>query len=132
MLKPEFIYHKGRKIIFSDYSRCNTMSETLFLIGEADRILSESNDDIYSFLDFTNTYTSSQLVRRAREFDKKHGERIKKRAAIGVTGAKLMIARAYNQLLTPNLKVKHFSSKEEALDYLTSDIMEAQPSPDYV
>ncbi len=81
-----------------------------------------NNRDIYLMLvDVTDLVDNFELIQEAKNFVREiHDRRIRKTAAIGVSGIKKIIFSAINMVITPNKLPVAFDKNEEALEWLVS------------
>jgi hypothetical protein len=112
-----YILHKGKKIMYIDYSKCKNLDEMLAVLDSAKKEYEKTTESYLTINDFSNTFGSKDFMNKAKElgpviFDK----RTIKSAIIGVTGIKRILLQAYNTVVK-NKQVP-FDTKDEALEYL--------------
>jgi len=112
-----FIQHKGKKILLVDYTRCNTVQDTINVLEEVRRVYLNSNESYYSLNDFTNAPSNNEYMELAKKYGKElFDARTIKNAAVGINGIKKILLSAYN--LTVKNKLIPFDTREEALEYI--------------
>jgi hypothetical protein len=115
-----YIFHKGKKIMFIDYTKCKTAQETIDLLEKVRQEYLKTNEKIIALNDFRDAYGSNEYMKRANQLAKElFDERTYKNAAIGVTGIKKILLNGYNVFVKH--KIMPFNTKEEALDWLAND-----------
>ena len=117
-MKVQWITHKGKKVLFSDYSNVKSQAEMLSILNQYLEEVRASSGKILIFADVSDAATGPDFMKQAKEQGKSLIERTDKSAIIGITGLKGMLLKGYN--LFSGDKMKPFSTKEEALDYLVS------------
>jgi hypothetical protein len=118
-MSTSYIFHKGKKILYIDYTKCKSTEETLRVLEMARQEYLKTNEMILVLNDFREAYGSNEFMKRARELGKElFHDRTKKSAALGVVGIKKILVNAYN-VFAKN-KINIFNTKEEALDFLSS------------
>ncbi len=113
-----FINHKGRRILFVDYTKCSTTNEMIKLLQEVVELYNSSSIKYLALNDFTGTFGSREFLNVAKEHQKLFDEKTIKTAVLGITGLKKVLLNGYNYFVQK--KQVPFDSKEEALDYLVS------------
>ena len=116
--KVEWITHKGKKILFSDYSNVKSQEEMHTIMNESLKIVNETPGKVSSLVDMTNASVGPDFMKAAKEEGKKFLHKRDKSALLGITGLKAMLLKGYN--LFSGDSAKPFGTKEEALDYLCS------------
>ena len=114
-----YIYHKGKKIMYIDYSNCKTTEETLKVLEQVRQEYLKTNGMMITLSDFTGGYGSKEFMSKATQLGKElFNQRTSKTAAIGVTAMKKVLINSYNMFVTNKLHV--FDAKEQALDFLAT------------
>ncbi len=112
-----YIQHKGKKIMFCDYSQCKTKDETIHVLDLAREEYLRSDEKFLVLNDFSGGVVSNEFMDRAKQYGKElFDERTPKTASLGITGMKKVFISTYN-LFVKN-KLTFFDSKEEALEFL--------------
>ena len=117
-MKVQWITHKGKKILFSDYSNVKNQDELFEIMKESLRMQDETTDKILGLVDMTNASVGPEFMKEAKEQGKSQLHKRDKSAVLGITGLKAMLLKGYN--LFSGDSAKPFATKEEALDYLCS------------
>lgn len=118
-MSVSYIYHKGKKIMYCDYSQCKTIEQTIAVLNLAKREYLTSNEDFLVLNDFSNCVVSNEFMEKAREYGKElFDHRTPKTASIGISGIKKILLGTYN-LFVKN-KLLMFERKEDALNFLVS------------
>jgi hypothetical protein len=118
MKQPEIIYHKGKAILYLDFTNMKDKAEIIKL--EEDGVAYIRKQPLNSVLTLTNMesmFFNNELKKYFEEVVKGNAPHVKAGAVIGMTG---LISVMYNAFVTvTGRNIKSFRSKEEALDYLT-------------
>lgn len=112
-----FINHKGRKILYIDYSQCKTPQETIDVLNQVRDLYLSTTESYYTLNNFTNAPSNNEFMDHANKYGKEiFDARTIKNTAIGFNPIKKIMLSAYN-LIVKN-KLIAFDTKEEALEYL--------------
>jgi len=112
-----FIYHNNKKVLFVDYSNCQTTNEMIKLLNEVKELYENSSRPFLALNDFTNTFGSSEFMNAAKQHKELFDSKTIKTAVLGITGLKKILLNGYNMFVQK--KQAPFDTKEEALAYLT-------------
>lgn len=113
----KYINHKGKQVLYIDYSNCKTIEETLAVLELVKEEYLRTTGSILTLNNFEGAFGSSEYMKKANEYGKEiFNARTAKNAALGVTGIKKILLYGYNAVVRD--KIVPFDSKEEALDYL--------------
>ena len=116
-MSVSFIYYKGKKILYADYSNCKTAPETIEVLEQTRKAYLHSNEKFLALNNFTNAPSNTEYMELAKKYAKEcFDARNIKEACFGIVGIKSILLTAYN-LVVKN-KILNFNSKEEALEYL--------------
>ncbi|MDF1546327.1 MAG: hypothetical protein P1P88_00805 [Bacteroidales bacterium] len=113
-----YIEHKGKKILFIDYTKCKSIDEMIKLLEDVRREYEKSSGKFLALNDFTGTYGSTDFMNRAAKHKDFFDEKTLKTAVLGITGIKKILLNGYNAFVK-NKQIP-FNTKTEALDYLVS------------
>ena len=114
------ISHKGKKIIFTDYTSCKTTEELISKMRESERFTLAQPGEVLSMVDVTGTSLNAEFMKEVKAMAKRSlNGRISKGALLGVTGLKKALLLGFNVVTT--IKFIPFETKEEALDYLAEE-----------
>jgi hypothetical protein len=112
-----YIFHKGKKIMFCDYSQCTTKEDSIHVLDLAREEYLKSDEDFLVLNDFSGGVISNEFMDKAKKYGAElFDRRTPKTVSIGITGMKKVFVSTYN-LFVKN-KLTFFDTKVEALDYL--------------
>lgn len=112
-----YIYHKGKKILFIDYSNCKRIEDMLSVLDEVKKEFKKTSDNFLTLNNFNNAFGSKEFMAKANKYAKEiFDKRTTKSAVLGITGIKKILLNGYNNFVK-NKQVP-FDTKEKALDYL--------------
>lgn len=116
----KYIEFKNKKILLTDYSKCNSVEEQIKVLKESEVILLRNNEKYLDLTNFTNASGTKEFMNEAKEFAKKTGHLMIKGALVidDLSLAKKILLDVYNALIGEGKKLKSFSSVEEAKEYL--------------
>ena len=111
------IQHKGKEIVYVDYSHCKTEKELLSVIYELKDFYKDKTGTYSSLSDFTGTFGTRNFIKEANRLGKEvFDARTDKSAALGITGIRKILLTAYNAVMKN--KLVPFENKNDALEYL--------------
>ena len=114
------ISHKGKNIIFTDYTSCKTTEELIAKMLETEKFTLAQQGPVLSAADVTGTRLNGEFMKEAKTMAKRSlNDKITKGALLGVTGMKKALLLGLN--LVTSIKWIPFETKEEALDYLVEN-----------
>ncbi len=112
----EWILHKGKKILYINYSGLN-LQEQLDLVREATQeLLDSGSKENLTLSDIRGISITAEFVDLAKEMGKQSGSVTKKAAILGVEGLKKFILYGVNKF-SGNVR-EPFNTIEEAKDWL--------------
>jgi hypothetical protein len=112
------ISHKGKEIIFVDYSDVKNEAEMISILkAHKDMVLGENSRFIFC-ADYTGSVKPSEYALEANKFLSDLEHLIIKGSFIGVTGIKNILLTSVITLFGLNFKT--FNEKNSALDYLVN------------
>jgi hypothetical protein len=112
-----YVYYKGKKIMYVDYTQCKTVEEMLKVLDEVRQEYERTTEVFVAVADFRGNYGSKEFMQKASELAKDHlDKRTTKTAVLGVFGIKKILLNAYNAFVKN--KLVPFDTKEEAFEYL--------------
>ncbi len=117
-MRVEWITHKGKKILFIDYSNVKSQAEMISILNESLEIVRATPGKILSLTDGTDAAAGPEFMKQAKEGGKAVAHKAEKSAILGITGLKSILLKGYN--LFSGDRMKPFPTKEEALEYLCS------------
>jgi hypothetical protein len=110
------IYHKGKEILFINYSNVKIESEMIAIIRAQKELVLKDNKKYLFCADYTGSFTPTEYMKEANNFLNATKHLTIKGAFLGVTGAKNILLSSIISLFGMNFKT--FSDKNSALDYL--------------
>jgi hypothetical protein len=114
-----FIEHRGKKILYADYSNCKTPQETIELLEQTRAFYLGSNEMYLCLNNFSDAPSNTEYIELAKKYAKElFDNRNIKEACFGLTPIKKILLGAYNLVVKD--KIISFQTKEEALNYLVS------------
>lgn len=116
------ITNQNKAIIIVDYSQCRRKEQMLSLLAEATSYFKTNKEPhLRILMDFTNAFGSTEFMDKAKS-DRLEVLKTKTAisAIIGISGIKKILLKGYNAL-SPGQGMKPFDTKEQAIDYLTSN-----------
>ena len=116
MERVQKIYHKGKEIIFIDYSNVKNEEEMIVIIKAHKEMVLKDNKKHLFCADYTGSFTPPQYMKEANKFVSETKHLTIKGAFLGVTGVKSILLSGVIKLFGMNFK--SFDEKNAALDYL--------------
>ncbi len=111
------IYHKGKKVLFVDYSRCRSEEEMISTLHKAGMYIHQSIEKTLAYSDFSNTNWGIKFLNAAQRLKSEIlDSKEEKGAMVGITNVQELLLKGYN-IIAEN-KTMNFESKEKALDFL--------------
>jgi len=119
-MQVKWIEHKGKKILYSDFSGMKTNELLFSTLDEAVSQFITAQDKVRHLLDFTNASLTTDFMNKAKEEGKKLPQgKSEKDAYLGITGVKKVLLNGYLWVTKEPAQV--FEDKEKALDWLAED-----------
>ena len=118
-MSVDYIIHRKKKILEADYSLCETKEDFYKKIDELTEEVAASTNQVRVLTDVTFANVGNDFLSRAKTKSKPLQHKVHKSAILGVTGFKKLILNAYTKYT--GSKMKAFTSRKEALDYLATD-----------
>lgn len=113
------INHKGKDILFADYSECKNKDEMVSLIHDVAKEAKSTIGKVLFLYDFSGVKGSPEFNAASKQLSKEvFDHKIEKGALLGIDGLKKVFVSGYN--LVAKVKFNPFDTKEEAIDYLVS------------
>ena len=119
--RVKWITHKGKRIIFLDYTHLNPDHKKEFfkVLDEARNFILSAGNNLLILVDVNNSFTDSEIMQKIKEDAKIEKPQIKREAVVGITGIKAILLKAINMFSGQD--IKPFSTIEEAKDWLTKE-----------
>jgi len=118
-MPASFIEYKGKKVLLIDYRGLKKKEEMIKTLHESIALYEKSPEKLRTLIDVTDAAGNSEWMNESKKYGKQVGDKTLRSAIIGVTGIKKVLLMGYNSVVKGRLKP--FDTKEQALDYLTSD-----------
>lgn len=115
------IEHKGKRILYSDFSNVRDLKVMMELMEESDRLYQQYGDNVRHLLNFHNAAVSPEFFERSKELGKKNVHKCYKDAFTGITSLKAVILKGYLLFTAASRTAKVFDTVEEAKDWLAKD-----------
>lgn len=117
-MSAELITHNGKKIVFGDYSKCNTKEKMIEKLYEVETLMQKQTGPVLYLADLTKTHGSIEFMTAAKEVAKRtFNHKVEKAALLGISGIKKVLLNGFNAVSSQ--KFEPFDTKEMALDFLT-------------
>jgi len=114
----QFITHKGKAIMYADYSACKFAEQQLALLEEVAHEIAKIPQPTLLLVSYEGVSGGIAYMTRLKELGntvfKKH---MKCSACLGINGLKKILFNGYNRA-TGASNVAAFSSRDEAMDWL--------------
>ena len=112
------IDYKSKTIYIVPFSACKTKEEMLQMLEALGELMRASEDKILTLIEADGVNISNDFMSRASELSRDVFQHKREKGAIlGINGLKAVFLKAYN--LFSKDKLVPFSTREEALEYLT-------------
>lgn len=117
--RENWIVHKGKRILFHDYSGLRADEATQTVINLTDCIVNRGVDNLLFLVDVTGTLSNPKTITTFKKEAARSQPFTKKTAVIGVGGIVKFFLTVVNR--AANTSAVAFDSKSEALDWLVED-----------
>lgn len=116
--RVRWIEHKGKKIIYNDFSKINT-NDVIKVVRQFEQIIMANKDkeEILVLSNMTGAHVFGESYEEIKRITKVVRPYIKKRAVVGIMGVKSILYKAVN-IFAKGTPTKMFDTIEEAKDYL--------------
>lgn len=113
------IIHKGKTIIYVDFSNLKKVDEIYMVVDEVKPII-RSNPKFSALIltNFENMHFNNDVFKKFSEYAKGNKEYVKASAVIGLSGLIKVMYSGFSKVTNRSYKV--CDTKTEALDYLAS------------
>jgi hypothetical protein len=112
------IEHKGKKILYTDFSNMRNPADTLALTDLSDKMYQEYGNNVRHLLNFDNAAISPEFFEKSKQLGKKNVDRCYKDAFVGITKLKSVLLKGYLLFTTGNRTAKVFDHIEDAKNWL--------------
>ncbi len=117
-MSVELITYNGKKIVFGDYSECNTKEKMIEKLYEVEKLMNNQHGSVLYLADLTNTHGSREFMKAAKEVaNRTFNHKVEKAALLGIVGIKKVLLNGFNAV--SKYKFEPFDTKEMALEFLT-------------
>ena len=114
------IYHKGKKIFFSDWTNLKTPEQTIKVMKEtSDFVINLGQNNLLELVDAKGTFGTPETLKALKEINNKVKQYSKKKAFIGLSSIQRVILNAINQFSGTN--IVGFDNIESAKDWLVKE-----------
>jgi hypothetical protein len=126
MERVRFITHRGKRVLFIDHTG-STPQKLQRTMDEVEHIVtSELPDSVLTLSDFTGTQFDREAADRMKVVAAKDRPHVHRAAVVGAESIPEVFYRALESF--SSRRFPKFKTREEALDWLTSEDMEAAAS----
>jgi hypothetical protein len=112
------IDHKGKKILYTDFSNIRNNDEMMKVMEESDNMYQQYGNNVRHLINFHNAVTSPEFFERSKQLGKKNVDKCLKDAFTGITSLKGVLLKGYLLFTQANRQAKVFESIEKAKDWL--------------
>lgn len=119
MASVEYIEHKGKKLLYEDYSGCNAETLKPFLDKAAAMIRSSPQNSVLALVNVENTRYNKEVSALMKDFVDKNTPFIKCSAVVGMDGLKSVLLKGI-VAFTGRKNLVVFDDIEKAKDYLAA------------
>jgi len=114
------IFHGNKKIWYSDWRNKRTEVESLDVIEETTSFIEKLNEfNLLEIVDVTGSFSPPKVLSALKDSGRRTKKFSKRKAIVGVTGAKLIILQAVNRFMDGNLM--GFEKLEDAKNWVIKD-----------
>jgi len=127
MERVRFITHRGKRVLLIDHTS-STPQELRGTMDEVERVIAaEPPDSLLTLSDFTGTQFDRESADRMKVVATRDRPHVHRAALVGTDSIPEVIYRALESFSSRHFP--KFKTREEALDWLTSDETEAAEHP---
>ena len=118
--RTSWISHKGKKIIYVDYTGLSSNNEDEFIaaLDEAKEFILKAGSNLLVLVDVSNSFGNSSIVKRMKKDGEIEKEFIKKEAVVGISGFKEMLLKGVK--LFTKIDINPFKTVDSAKDWLVN------------
>jgi len=114
------IWHRGKKIYFTDWTNLSDADEAINAVEETTSFIEQNNEyDLLELLDVRGSYASTRVLLKLKEAAERTKKFSKKKAIVGITGSKRILLLAVNRFIDGS--IKGFEDIDSAKRWLTEN-----------
>lgn len=111
------IFHKGKKILFSDWTNMKSAEEAQKIMTEtSDFVVKLGQTNLLELVDVKGSFATPEILKSAKEINNKVKQFSKKKAFVGLTNAQRILLNTIN--LFSQTSIVGFDDIEEAKEWL--------------
>jgi hypothetical protein len=116
--KIKFIHHKGKQILYIDFSNCSPQ-EMLSHMQQAQRLIStQPKNSVFTLTDVTNAHYDRKVSAALKEYTNANKPFVKAAAVVGISGLKEVILNAI--IFFTRRSFSLFENLEDAKEWLAA------------
>jgi hypothetical protein len=114
------IFHKGKKIYYSDWTNLKTTETALPVMNEtSDFIVNLGQTNLLEIIDAKGSFATPEVLKILKEINNKVKKYSKKKAFVGLSSAQRVLLNTINMF--SGTQIHGFDDVEEAKDWLVKD-----------
>jgi predicted methyltransferase MtxX (methanogen marker protein 4) len=114
------IWHKGKKIYFTDWTNLSDTDTAINVVEETTRFIEQNNEyDLLELLDVRGSYASAKVLLKLKEAAERTKNFSRKKAIVGITGSKKILLMGVNRFIYGS--IKGFEDIDKAKEWLTAE-----------
>lgn len=117
MAGVEFIEHKGKRILYEDFSETNPQTLPPVLDKAHEMIAAEPESSVIAIVNVRGTQFNTKLVQQMKQFVKSNTPYIKATGIIGLSGLQSVVLHGIIQF-TGRKNLHVFNTEEQAKEFL--------------
>jgi hypothetical protein len=118
-MKVEWIEHKGRRILYVEYSGAQNDDDILSILNQEIDIERNMKEKILCLVNVNDAHASTRSMEQLKKLGKEvRNQKVAKTATLGVSGIQQILFNAYIKFTGETNKL--FSDENEAKDWLVS------------
>jgi len=118
--RVNWIQHKNKKILYADYSGLSG-EDLMNVFFESKSTQEQAGSGVLIITDFTGANVHSQFVSEIKKAGKELDADMKKGAGVGLSAMHKILYNGYVRFTGQHKKTRIFTTKEEALEWITND-----------
>jgi hypothetical protein len=117
MDEVQILNHKGKTIVYIDFSTAKNKQKILDIIEEAKKTIKRNPlNSVLTLTDFTNLRFDSEIVRAIQSYAEENKPYVKAAALVGIIGLQKVVYNVISRITQRELPI--YADKQEALDWL--------------